>query len=120
MVVHWTDIPSFNFDATKGNWKQGEAGFGYADNDDKTILNDMVNEYQSVFIRKEFTIQKEMDLSRLMLAINFDDSFALHLNGRYIFSINIVSFNFLHFLGGRCWQAVFFIFRKETSLRTAF
>ena len=84
---------SINFDATKGNWKQGEAGFGYADNDDKTILNDMVNEYQSVFIRKEFTIQKEMDLSRLMLAINFDDSFALHLNGRYIFSINIVGEN---------------------------
>ena len=82
---------SENFDITMGNWKQGKAGFGYADNDDKTILGKMVNEYQSVFIRKEFTIEKGMDLSRLMLAINFDDSFALHLNGRYIFSINVVN-----------------------------
>ena len=63
---------SENFDFTEGDWKKGQAGFGYADNDDKTILKNMVNEYQSVFIAKEFIIEKGMDLSRLMLAINFD------------------------------------------------
>ena len=34
---------SKNFDFTKGDWKKGQAGFGYADNDDKTILKNMVN-----------------------------------------------------------------------------
>ena len=82
---------SENFDFTKGDWKKGKAGFGYADNDDKTILKNMVNEYQSVFIAKEFIIEKGMDLSRLMLAINFDDGFALHLNGRYVFSVNVIN-----------------------------
>ena len=82
---------SENFDFTKGDWKKGQAGFGYADNDDKTILKNMVNEYQSVFIAREFIIEKGMDLSRLMLAINFDDGFALHLNGRYVFSVNVIN-----------------------------
>ena len=82
---------SENFDFAKGGWKKGTAGFGYADNDDKTILKNMVNEYQSVFIAKEFIIEKGMDLSRLMLAINFDDGFALHLNGRYVFSVNVIN-----------------------------
>ncbi len=82
---------SENFDFTKGGWKKGKAGFGYADNDDKTILKNMVNQYQSVFIAKEFIIEKGMDLSRLMLAINFDDGFALHLNGRYVFSVNVIN-----------------------------
>ena len=82
---------SKNFDFTKGDWKKGKAGFGYADNDDKTIIKNMVNEYQSVFIAKEFIIKKGMDLSRLMLAINFDDGFALHLNGRYVFSVNVIN-----------------------------
>ena len=58
---------SENFHFTKGDWKKGKAGFGYADNDDKTILKNMVNEYQSVFIAKEFIIEKGMDLSSCLL-----------------------------------------------------
>ena len=38
------------FDAS--SWNTGTSGFGYGDNDDSTVLNNII----SVFIRKEFTI----------------------------------------------------------------
>ena len=86
--LKWT---SLSFDSNKENWKIGQAGFGYADNDDKTVLEDMMNQYSSVFIRKEFVINQAMDLSRLTLAINFDDGFVVHMNGRYLFSHNVTN-----------------------------
>ena len=64
----------------EGEWLEGTAGFGYGDKDDKTEL-DMRGEYDSVFIRKEFTLPEDADLSKLFLAINYDDAFILHLNG---------------------------------------
>ena len=86
--LKWT---SLNFDPKKNNWKTGKAGFGYADDDDETVLDDMINKYTSVYIRKEFEITKNTDLSRLALAINYDDGFVLYLNGRYVFSINVAN-----------------------------
>ena len=81
--LKWTTI---NFQA---DWKTGKAGFGYADDDDETVLDDMLNKYTTVYIRKEFEITKSTDLSRLALAINYDDGFVFYLNGRYVFSINV-------------------------------
>ena len=49
-VKGWTSAP---FDVS--DWKQGPAGFGYGDKDDKTEL-EMRNNYKSVYIRKEFTL----------------------------------------------------------------
>ena len=37
--------PSFDDDA----WRSGEAGIGYGDGDDRTVLDDMRGRYQSVF-----------------------------------------------------------------------
>ena len=51
----------------------------------------MLNKYTAVYIRKEFEITKSTDLSRLALAINYDDGFVLYLNGRYVFSINVTN-----------------------------
>ena len=82
---------SLSFDSNKENWQLGQAGFGYADADDKTILEGMINQYSSVFIRKEFIVDKSMDLSILTLAINFDDGFVVHMNGRYLFSHNAIN-----------------------------
>lgn len=70
----WTS-PGF-----EGAWPQGIAGFGYGDDDDKTEL-EMKGEYDSVFIRKEFTLPEGADLAGLVLAVNYDDAFILHLNG---------------------------------------
>ena len=81
--LKWTTT---NFQA---DWKTGKAGFGYADDDDETVLADMLNKYTTIYIRKEFEITKSTDLSRLALAISYDDGFVLYLNGRYVFSVNV-------------------------------
>ncbi len=84
----WTGL---SFDAKKEGWKSGKAGFGYSDNDDETVIEDMQNNYLSVFIRREFEIPKGSDLKGLGLLINYDDAFILHANGRHLFnSSNVV------------------------------
>ncbi len=85
-ALKWTTT---GFDPKEANWAKGKAGFGYADDDDETVLSDMLDKYTTVYIRKEFEISKSTDISRLALAINYDDGFVLYLNGRYVFSINI-------------------------------
>lgn len=86
----WTTL---SFDAAKGEWKKGPSGFGYADDDDATVLDDMQGKYLSVFIRREFEIPKGADMKGLNLRINYDDGFVLHANGRRLFSSSNVSVN---------------------------
>ena len=81
----WTGV---SFDAEKAGWKTGEAGFGYGDNDDKTVLAEMQNKYTKVFIRKEFEIPEGAELKSLGLLINYDDAFVLHANGRRLLNSN--------------------------------
>jgi len=61
-------------------WKTGLAGFGYGDNDDATILDDMENRYASVYLRREFELSSVPD--KLYLYMRYDDAFELYLNGR--------------------------------------
>ena len=86
----WTTL---SFDADKEGWKKGPSGFGYADDDDATVLDDMQDKYLSVFIRREFEIPKGADMKGLSLRINYDDGFVLHANGRRLFSSSNVSVN---------------------------
>ena len=81
----WTGV---SFDAEKAGWKTGEAGFGYGDDDDKTVLAEMQNKYTKVFIRKEFEIPEGAELKSLGLLINYDDAFVLHANGRRLLNSN--------------------------------
>jgi ankyrin repeat protein len=84
----WTSLA---FDSHEKGWKTGKAGFGYSDNDDETVIEDMQDNYLSVFIRREFEIPKGADLKGLGLLINYDDGFILHANGRRLFSSSNVS-----------------------------
>ncbi len=77
------------FDAEEEGWKKGPAGFGYGDSDDRTELEDMAGEYDSVFIRREFDIPAGTDMRKLGLAINYDDGFILHVNGKKLFSKSV-------------------------------
>jgi len=70
--------PEFNDSA----WKLGQAGFGYGDGDDTTILNDMRNKYSRVYIRRNFRLKNLADAKKLWLAISYDDSFIMYINGR--------------------------------------
>ena len=84
----WTNL---SFDSKASGWKTGKAGFGYADNDDKTIITDMENKYLSIFIRREFELPKEAELKGLGLLINYDDGFILYANGRRLFESSNVN-----------------------------
>ncbi len=83
----WTQL---GFDPKEEGWKSGAAGFGYGDGDDRTELKDMRGNYTSIFIRREFDLPRGTDLKRLGLAINYDDAFVLHVNGKELLSKGIV------------------------------
>jgi hypothetical protein len=72
-----------SFDASA--WNTGPSGFGYGDNDDSTVLNNIV----SVFIRKEFTIKDLQNIQELILSIDYDDGFIAYINGHEIARSNL-------------------------------
>ncbi|MBK7999111.1 MAG: hypothetical protein IPK15_10465 [Verrucomicrobia bacterium] len=49
----WRTIADTGLDTT---WLTGPGGFGFSDNDDATELDDMLNGYTTVYIRKSFEI----------------------------------------------------------------
>ncbi len=66
-------------------WNTGMSGFGYGDNDDATILNNII----SVYIRREFAVANLQDISSLVLSIDFDDGFVAYINGHEIARSNL-------------------------------
>jgi len=52
-------------------WKQGQAGFGYGDDDDATIIPDMQGRYTSLFLRHRFTAATKP--ADLVLRVRVDD-----------------------------------------------
>ncbi len=60
-----------------GSWNSGKSGFGYGDNDDSTVLAQIL----SVYIRKEFIIENLSDCKKALLHIDYDDGFVAYLNG---------------------------------------
>lgn len=66
------------------SWKNGRAGFGYGDDDDRTRLTDMKNRYTVVYIRKTFSIKDKPAIQGMTLKIRYDDGFIAYLNGSEI------------------------------------
>ena len=58
-------------------WSSGSSGFGYGDNDDKTIIDKTM----SVFIRKSFQVDKPEAISKLLFHVDYDDGYIAYLNG---------------------------------------
>ncbi len=75
----WTQL---DFDDSA--WLTGEAGFGYGDDDDATVLDDMRNNYVTVYIRKTFSVSSPVGDGMLELTIDYDDGFIAYLNGREV------------------------------------
>ena len=67
-----------------GDWETGQSGFGYGDGDDDTVLNDMRNNYTTVFIRKTFQVEDPDALAGLTLIMDYDDAFVAFMNGEEI------------------------------------
>ncbi len=63
------------------SWSSGVPGFGYADEDDVTVLEDMRSEYSRVYLRTSFDPKQLSGLSDVQLAMRYDDGFIAYLNG---------------------------------------
>ena len=65
------------------NWLSGQAGIGYGDNDDKTVLSDMRNNYTTVYLRREFELAGDIP-DQLQLRLYVDDGAIIYLNGQEV------------------------------------
>ncbi len=65
-------------------WKNGMGGFGFGDGDDRTLLKDMYDNYSSVYIYKQFTIDNAKSIKNLNVSALYDDAFILYINGKEI------------------------------------
>ncbi|MFT6866446.1 MAG: hypothetical protein ACJA08_001277, partial [Cyclobacteriaceae bacterium] len=74
-------------DFDDSEWPVGASGFGYGDNDDVTILQNIM----SVFIRKTFQIEQLSDIGGMILDIDYDDAFVAYINGQEVARANISS-----------------------------
>ena len=59
------------------NWNEGEGGFGYGDNDDGTIVDQVL----SVYFRKKFYVEDISKLTSAIVSADYDDGFIAYLNG---------------------------------------
>ena len=74
--LDWTQL-----DFDDAGWSAGPSGFGYGDNDDATVLEDMKGAYSTVYIRRVFDVTEADRASHLVLAVKADDGFVAYLNG---------------------------------------
>ncbi|MGH7127896.1 MAG: PQQ-binding-like beta-propeller repeat protein, partial [Planctomycetaceae bacterium] len=79
----WT-APDFD----DSQWKQGDAGFGYGDDDDRTRL-DMQGKFERVYLRRSFDVQSPADETEIRLSVNYDDAFIAYLNGREVLRVGV-------------------------------
>jgi len=75
----WTEV---GFPA-KG-WKKGQAPFGYNYPEARTVLDDMRNSYQRIYMLHEFEIEQADYIAEVGLMINYDDGFIAYLNGKEV------------------------------------
>jgi hypothetical protein len=85
-----SEAPSVSPDTWKeigfddSHWEMGVSGFGYGDDDDATILDNMQGNYATVYIRKEFSASSLTGDEVLELVIDYDDGFIAYLNGQEV------------------------------------
>ena len=72
-------------------WARGEAGFGYGDFDDRTVLDNMQGAYRAVFLRQRFHASQLDSITSVSLEVLYDDGFAAYLNGQLVASANLAS-----------------------------
>ncbi len=74
-----------NLGFNDSSWLQGASGFGFGDSDDATVLTDMQNNYATVYTRRAFTVYEVQSVTRIAILYDYDDGFAVYLNGTRIF-----------------------------------
>ncbi|UCG55936.1 MAG: lamin tail domain-containing protein [Phycisphaerales bacterium] len=86
-TTDWTEL-GFNDDPKTTDWIDGPSGYGYSNESEelqwvRTQLNDMRENYISVYARLRFTLTQEQidSFSQLRAEVYYDDGFVLYLNG---------------------------------------
>lgn len=69
-------------DFDDSSWKEDKSGFGYGDNDDETVLPDMMGNYTQLYVRKTFPLPEAIE--RLRLVVFVDDGYVAWLNGEEV------------------------------------
>ncbi|MCZ6796195.1 MAG: hypothetical protein O7J95_21500 [Planctomycetota bacterium] len=72
-------------------WETGASGIGYGDGDDATVLDDMQGNYVTVYLRKTFNVAEPANVSRLTLAVDYDDGFIAYINGVEVARSNVTN-----------------------------
>jgi uncharacterized protein (DUF1800 family) len=70
-------------------WLSGPTGIGYGDDDDATVLDDMRNNYSTVYLRRVFNVVDPGAYDRLEFRVDFDDGFIAYLNGTELARRNV-------------------------------
>ncbi len=64
------------------SWLSGPSGYGYGDiAAPNTVLGDMQNGYNSLYVRREFSITDPAVVDSLVLTVDYDDAFVAYING---------------------------------------
>ena len=88
--ANWQTMTDAALDAS---WQTGPGGFGYGDAaivGEATTLSTMINNYRSICIRRTFHIASAVDTNlHLQLRIDYDDGYAVWLDGALLMSNNI-------------------------------
>jgi hypothetical protein len=67
-------------------WLQGISGFGFGDGDDATVLDDMEDGYSTLYTRITFPLTTAAAATRVSVLFDYDDGFAVYLNGSFVMS----------------------------------
>ncbi len=85
-------VPSANISGWFGTafndsaWASGNAGFGYADGDDATVV---ANGTMSVYIRKTISVPNAASVTGLRLYNSYDDGFVAYINGQEVARVGV-------------------------------
>ncbi len=71
------------------DWKSGRASFGYSDRPHETTLTDMRSRYRTVYLRKEFDMDRADNIDEIGLMMDYDDAFIAYLNGKEVLRVGV-------------------------------
>jgi hypothetical protein len=80
-----------NHDFDDSSWSLGNAPFRYGDGTGGTVFSDMQNNYTTIYLRTTFEASNIADLVNLKFTIDYDDGFAIWINGTLVLSKNAPS-----------------------------
>ena len=77
------------FDPEAYGWELGATGIGYADDDDATVLDDMMNSYLTVFVRTDFQVPQAVEGNDWLVRVRYDDGFVVYVDGVEVLRRNV-------------------------------